>query len=290
VKSSSQIPEFLSVGHVTHDQGVGGQVRLGGAALYSSLTACRLGKRAAVLTSYGQDFTGEGALTGIATKVVRASQTSNFRNIYDSGGRVQHVYAAAAPLTAGDLPSVWRKSPLVYLCPVLHEVPMDMAEDFSNSLIGIAPQGWTRRWDETGRIRSQRWHGFEELLRRSQMVIVSEEDIREHGDLVDSVRKHTPILIVTRAKQGSSIFTGGRILRLGAYGAEERDPTGAGDCFGAAFLIRYAETKDIEEAGRFASCVGACVVEGEGIAGIPTREVVVHRMRREKVVCNWETG
>jgi sugar/nucleoside kinase (ribokinase family) len=258
--------------------------------LYSSLTACRLGKRAAVLTSYGQDFVGKGALIGIVSKVVPASQTSSFRNIYGSGGRVQHVYAAAASLTAGDLPSVWRKSPLVYLCPVLHEVPMDMAEVFSNSLIGIAPQGWTRRWDETGRIRSQRWQGFEELLGRSQMIIVSEEDIREHGNLVDSFRKHTPIVIVTRAEQGALIFTGGRTLRVGAYRAEERDPTGAGDCFGTAFLIRYAETRDIEEAGRFASCVGACAVEGDGIVGIPTREVVMRRMRREKVVCNWETG
>ena len=40
----SEIPDFLAVGHVTHDHVESGKIRLGGAALYSSLTAHRLGK------------------------------------------------------------------------------------------------------------------------------------------------------------------------------------------------------------------------------------------------------
>ena len=71
---------------------------------------------------------------------------------------------------------------------------------------------------------------------------------------------------------------------------EIKDPTGAGDCFGAAFLVRYAETGDIEEAGRFASCVGSFVVEKEGIEGIPVRETVEERMRKEEIFCEWATG
>lgn len=202
MKAFSKILEFLSVGHVTHDQVEGGEIHLGGAALYSSMTAYRLGEVAGIFTSYGEDFVGQGVFEGIATKVVQSRQTSNFRNIYNSGGRVQYVYAAAASLTASDLPSAWRKARIVYLCPVLHEVPMDMGELFPDSLIGIAPQGWTRTWDETGRIRSRRWGGFEGLLRRSDMVIVSEEDIKGAGDLVAAFRKHVPIVIVTRAEKG----------------------------------------------------------------------------------------
>jgi sugar/nucleoside kinase (ribokinase family) len=290
VKPFSEIPEFLSVGHVTHDQAEGGETRLGGAALYSSLTARGLGKRAAVFTSYGEDFLGEEALEGIAAKVVRANQTSNFRNNYRAEGRVQYIYAAAASLTVGDLPSSWKGAPMVYLCPVLHEVPMEIGEVFPDSLIGVAPQGWMRRWDQSGRIRSRRWEGFEALLGRSRMVIVSEEDMAEEQGLVEAFRKHAPIVVVTRAERGATIFEGKRTLTLGACPAEERDPTGAGDCFGAAFLIRYAETGDIEEAGRFASCVGACVVEREGIEGIPTRGAVEERMREVAVPCEWTTG
>ena len=288
MEPSSEVPEFLSLGHVTNDQVEGGETRPGGAALYSSLTAYRLGKRAAVFTSWGEDFQGQGALEGIAAKVVRASQTSNFRNTYHAEGRVQYVYAAAASLTAGDLPSSWKRAPIVYVCPVLHEVPMEIGESFPDSLIGIAPQGWIRRWDESGRIRSRRWQGFEALLHRSRMVIVSEEDVAEEQGLVAAFRKHAPIVIVTRADQGAMIFEGERTLTLGAYLAEEMDPTGAGDCFGAAFLVRYAETGDIEEAARFASCAGACAVEKGGIAGIPTRDAVEERMRDADVSCRWE--
>ena len=126
------------------------------------------------------------------------------------------------------------------------------------------------------------------LLGFSRMVIVSEEDIAEDQGLVEAFRKHVPIVIVTRADQGAMIFEGKRTLNLGAYLAEERDPTGAGDCFGAAFLVRYAETGDIEEAARFASCVGACAVEKGGIAGIPTRDEVEERMREEIIACSWE--
>ena len=278
------------MGHVTHDHVDGGRMRIGGAALYASLTARRLGKRAAVLTSFGKDFAGRPALQGIAAKVVPATRTSGFRHIYDAGGRVQFVREEAASLTADDLPANWTKAGLVYLCPVLHEVPMEMHASFPDSWIGVAPQGWLRRWDKGGTLRVRRWEGFETLLGRSQMVIVSEEDIVGEWGVVDAFREHAPIVILTRAGEGAMIFSGRRALILGSYPANEQDPTGAGDCFGAAFLVRYAETADVEEAGRFAACVGACVVEQEGIAGIPTREAVENRMRKESISCQWTTG
>ncbi len=291
MKSFVEIPEFLAVGHVTHDHVGAGGVRLGGAALYASLTAHRLGKRVAILTSYGKDFGGREAIRGIDTKVVRGRRTSTFRNAYDADGRIQYVYGEAAPLHPGSLPATWTEARMVYLCPVLHEVPVGIAGSFSsNSLIGVAPQGWLRSWDETGRIRARRWEGSETLLGRSQIVIVSEEDVAGEQTLVEAFRWRVPILVLTRAGEGATIFAGKRVLTLGAYPARERDPTGAGDCFGAAFLVRYAETGDVEEAGRFASCVGAFVVEKEGIAGIPAREAVEERIRKAEIFCEWATG
>jgi sugar/nucleoside kinase (ribokinase family) len=285
----SEIPEFLAVGHVTHDHVETGKMQLGGAALYSSMTARRLGKQAAILTSFGEDFMGEEALEGIAARVVRAPRTSSFRNSYDAGGRVQFVYEEAAPLNSADLPAGWTRARVAYLCPVLHEFQEELGEAFTDTLIGVAPQGWMRSWDEAGRVRGHRWEGFECLLDRSQMVIVSEEDIADERGVVEVFRKHAPIVILTRAGQGAMVFAGKRILSLGAYAAVERDPTGAGDCFGAAFLVRYEETGSIEEAARFASCVGAFVVEKEGIVGIPSREAVENRIRKESFSFDWNT-
>ncbi|MEW6442134.1 MAG: PfkB family carbohydrate kinase [bacterium] len=275
-------PEFLSIGHVTHDLS-GREVRLGGAALYASITARRLGKEAALLTSFGPDFGGRAILEGIRTKVVGAPCTSTFRNVYRGGERFQSVHAVASTLDLRGLPSGWKKADLVYLCPVLHEIPMAAGERFPASRIGVAPQGWLRAWDGTGRIRFRRWERFERLLERATLVIVSEKDVEGDPALVDAFRSLAPICIVTRAEKGAFIHAAGQTLHVGAYPAAERDPTGAGDCFGAAFLIRYATTGNIEEAGRFAACVGAFVVEGEGVAGIPDHEAVIARMRSHPV-------
>jgi sugar/nucleoside kinase (ribokinase family) len=266
------------------------KIRLGGAALYSSLTADRLGKKAALLTSYGEDFEGRRTIDRVAARVVRAPRTSRFRNVYEADGRVQYVYEAAASLETDDLPENWTEARLVYLCPVLHEFKLEMGEVFRASMIGVAPQGWMRSWDEKGRIRGGKWEGFERLLDRSQMVIVSEEDIAGEEALVNLFRAHAPIVILTRAGQGAVVFAGNRTLTLEAHAAVQRDPTGAGDCFGAAFLIRYEETGSIEEAARFASCVGAFVVEQEGVAGIPCRDDVECRMRNENLPCEWTKG
>ena len=56
--------------------------------------------------------------------------------------------------------------------------------------------------------------------------------------------------------------------------AKEVDPTGAGDVFGTAFLLRYAETRDALVAARFANVVASMSVEAQGIDAIPMRDVV----------------
>jgi len=287
VNTSSTVPEFLSIGHVTHDLVEEG-IQLGGAALYSALTAYNLGKKTSLLTSYSEDFVGKDTLQVLLTKVIPAGETSTFRNLYEDDRRVQYVDRIGGLLDYSALPEEWRKARIVYLCPVLHEVSIDIGNRFSESLIGVSPQGWMREWDKAGRIRPRRWEGFEGLLRCARVVIVSAQDIEGNEALVQDLRRLTPIVIVTRAKEGAVVYAQGQTLALGTYSAEERDPTGAGDCFGAAFLVRYAETDDVEEAGRFASCVGSFVVEGAGIAGIPTRKDVEGRMKRQVIPCKRE--
>jgi len=287
LEPGNQPPEFVAVGHVTHDL-VNGKIRLGGAALYSSITASRLGKRAALFTSYGQDFAGAKVLNGVPSRVVPADRTSTFRNLYTEAGRVQLVFGQADPLAVGAFPPEWKTSEIVYLCPVLHEVSMQMAGAVPDALLGAAPQGWMRTWDEEGRIRARRWEGFHPLLRSVRFLIASEKDIEGNEDLVDEFRSLTPIVVITRAEQGAVIYLPDRTIEMGAYSAREVDPTGAGDCFGAAFLIRLRETGDVLESARFASCVGSFVVEGEGIHGIPAREDVLRRMKQQHISCREE--
>jgi sugar/nucleoside kinase (ribokinase family) len=52
------------------------------------------------------------------------------------------------------------------------------------------------------------------------------------------------------------------------------DPTGAGDVFAPAFMIRLIETGDPCEAAQFANVVASFSIEGPGVTGIPMRKQV----------------
>lgn len=167
---------------------------------------------------------------------------------------------------------------MVMLGPVFGEVPESMAGRFSGALVGIAPQGWLRRAGESGRIEPSGWYDGS-VLERVDVVVLSELDVVD-GRIPERWLEHEAIFILTRGRQGAVMRCEDRWHSLPAYPAVEVDPTGAGDVFAAAFLIRYFETKDAYVAGLFASCAASLSVEGSGAGAIPTREQVERRMSR----------
>jgi len=69
----------------------------------------------------------------------------------------------------------------------------------------------------------------------------------------------------------------------------EVDPTGAGDVFAAAFLVRYHEAADPVEAAVFAACAASCAVEGVGTSSLGDRAEVAKRIvERERFVLEGE--
>ena len=56
------------------------------------------------------------------------------------------------------------------------------------------------------------------------------------------------------------------------------DPTGAGDVFATAFLVRYQETGNPSEAAVFACCAASCVVEGVATTTLGDRAEIMFKM------------
>src|SRR4029453_13799428 len=79
-------PDFVAIGHVTLDH-FGEVVRPGGGALYAAVTALRLGRSAAILTSHGADFPLNGVPTQIEVVGVEAPATTAFEHQEAVGGR-----------------------------------------------------------------------------------------------------------------------------------------------------------------------------------------------------------
>ena len=82
-------------------------------------------------------------------------------------------------------------------------------------------------------------------------------------------------IVVTRGADGCSVFTADGRLDVAGCAVREVDPTGAGDCFDAAFLTGLLEGKTTLEAAQLANACGALAVTEKGpMAGAKSRAEV----------------
>ncbi len=257
--------DYLVIGHITADLTPNGTV-VGGTVAYSGRTAHQLGCKTAVLTSAVSDYNWEGTLPNIRVKNIPAESTSTFSNIYTEDGRYQIIHAVANPIKAVDVPKAWQRAPVVHLGPLTNEVEPEMIHLFSNSLIGITPQGWMRRWGEDGRIYANPFPQAEWVLPLAAAVIISREDLLDDA-MLDHYRAWSKLLVLTEGAQGCTIFMGSESWQIPATNVPEVEPTGAGDIFAAAFLVRLYQTGgNPKEAALFANKIAAQTVTKKGLA------------------------
>jgi sugar/nucleoside kinase (ribokinase family) len=69
--------------------------------------------------------------------------------------------------------------------------------------------------------------------------------------------KGPEIVALKRGARGCTIFTRDQQLDAPAFRVEAVDPTGAGDCFDAGFVVGLLEGSPLEQAGRLANACGA---------------------------------
>jgi len=255
---------YLVIGHVTCDLTPTGK-QVGGTVSFSGRTAQALGCRTAVLTSAAPDYDLSSALAGLTLQRKPAAATSTFENIYTPEGRIQKLYERAEPLAAADVPPDWLRTPVVHLAPLTNEVDPALVHQFSNSLIGITPQGWMRQWDENGRVSAQEWQDAEKILPLAAAVILSEEDL-PHPAALERFLHSARLLVLTQGNQGCTVYFGDEKRQIPAPQVTEVEPTGAGDIFAAAFLIRLYQTDGNPwEAARFANEIAAQSVTQVGL-------------------------
>lgn len=269
-------PDFLAIGHVAKDLTPDGH-RIGGAVTYGSITAREMGVKTAAVAGVGPGIDMTSVLQGVPVHQVQSRDTTTFINMYHEGRRQQVLKGVGDKISAEDVPEEWRSAPLVLLGPLVPTMSYDFAKAFSSSTVLACIQGWMRQWDDEGRVSPAHWDGGE-LLPYVDVAILSIDDLSDRS-LIDVWKEKVPILIVTRGREGASLHRDGQWHHIRAFPTCEVDPTGAGDVFAAAYLVRFRETSDPLESALFASCVASFSVEAEGADGIPTRAQVEERLR-----------
>lgn len=279
-------PDYLAIGHVSKDLLPDGHAP-GGTALYSALTAQKLGLQAAIVTACAPEdeaLLDTARVLGVWVHRAPSPSTTTFHNIYDErGSRTQLLTAHAAPLAYGDVPTSWLEAPIVHLAPVAREVPAPGQAGFAGSLLGVTPQGWMRQWGSDGRVTHPAWPVPAPLLGlpSSAFLVLSLEDLDGDYDLVRHYAGLAPLVAITRGPEAAYVCSGGQCVEVPAYPTDSVDPTGAGDVFATALFIRYRETRDPIRAARFAHAAAACSIEGPGQSAIPDRATVERRLKVE---------
>ena len=286
------LPDILLVGHVTCDLESADRnsaYRLGGTVSFAAVTAMRLGRQPTVITRAAADTDLSELPAALDLHVLPSPVTTTFANLYTEHGRVQYCYAQALPITAADIPPRFRKPSAVLLGPLVDEVTSDVATIFdASTLVAAVPQGWMRQWDETGRVSAKAWQNAEEILPHLSVLVLSLEDIDQDLSRLEPWFAQVALIVLTEYRDGSTIYQrqdDGTIVqtKIPPRPANEKDPTGAGDVFATAFVIRLQETGDPQQAARFANITASLSVEHPGVTGIPTRADVLGYMAAHPV-------
>lgn len=275
-------PDFIVIGHLTRDEQPDGSFTLGGAVTFAAIAARNLGYRVGILTSANDNFPEPELLHDIEIVRIPSPTTTTFRNTYTELKRRQYVRDIAQPITVADLPENWRQVKIALLGPLAGEIDAEFVRAFSKeTLVAVAPQGWMRQWDETGRVSRRAWDEAPEILPHTKVLILSEEDLGIHIDRLSSYTSLTQIVALTRGPLGVTVYRQQEApLEVPAFPTKVVDPTGAGDSFAAGFLIALHETNDVLQAARFANATASLAIESMGAETMPTREQVEARLRQ----------
>ena len=271
-------PNYLMLGHITSDLLPDGSTIPGGTALYAARTAQRLGMSPTIVSATATlpvDWPNTVPVASLA-----GSYAPIFENRYTPDGRIQFLHGEAPPLTIADVPSAWRTAQIVHLGPILVETPLELMANFPDALIGMTPQGMMRQWQPPFpcQIHYTPFDPDPALLARINILVMSIEDVHGDQSVAERYAQHCGIVALTHGANGADIYLAGVPHHINAYPAVERDPTGAGDVFAAALMVRYAETRNAIDAAQFAAVVAAASVEGLGISTIPDRATIEARL------------
>jgi len=271
------VPRLVAVGHVTFDR-IGERDVPGGSVSYAALAARRLGWEAAVVTRAGDDFDPARDLPGVTVACTPAARTTRFVNEYDAAGRRrQRVTARAEPIDLGDVPEDLRRAEAVLLAPVVGEITEPAAALFEAGVVGATGQGWMRSVAASGEVARTAFQDAATHLLGVHVLFLSEGDLPAGGPPAGDLLACVPMVALTRGWEGVQLLSRDGILSVPGLARREVDPTGAGDVFAAAFLVRYHETADPAEAAAFAVCAASCAVEGVGASSLGDRAEVEHR-------------
>ena len=269
---------------------------LGGTCTYVALTASKINKKIAIVSPFGPD------MTEYLTKSLKKDNITIYKIKSDENQtRFHHttkknnerdliLLNRGHLIKANEIPEEALNTKFCLIGSVIGEVEVEVLEKISQKEIpiGLEIQGFVRDTDSNDHVIHRFWDAMPLYLRHvnylkgsvNELLAAIGLDKTKHllQVLKDVCDMGPDVLLVTKGLQGSTIFHDNFSFNIPATRSICIDRTGAGDTFFAAFILRFIETKDLLDAGYFASVAASFVVEGTGATNFGTRERILERM------------
>ncbi len=283
ISSQSEAPnpkvDYLLIGHLTEDRTPQG-VTLGGTVSYSGLTADALGHKVGVVTA-AAETTDLEPLHNLNLIVKPSPISTCFQNTYTDEGRVQMVFSEAEGLSPADVPRDWWHTELVHIAPLICELTSAIMDPFTDSFVGLTPQGLMRESDSEGHISALPWENAADFIQRSDAVVLGIEDLEMNEEATFGVATMCSVVAITYGAQGARVWADGEWRSFPAPPTDEIDATGAGDIFAAIFFSRLLASGDVWTAAETAVRLASASVTRTGLDSAPTNAEAEAALQRE---------
>ena len=260
---------------------------LGGTVWYAALFLAGLGRRVAVVGIGDDKIKRRLARRGVDVRHFSdAGPVTVFENTYSAGIRKQRAWAGG-DIHLTDVPEAAFDARGLLVGPVLQEVDPEIIRTPRSGCLILDAQGFLRQLSTAGEVVLRMTPDVEMALRhcdilkvdaREAAVITSTSDIETAGSVLH--RMGPKMVIITRGGDGALFYDGARFMQITAPEVDVVDPTGAGDVFSAAFLVRYIASGNLVAAGRFAVTAAALSTRGFGASALPSETEIASLMKR----------
>lgn len=250
----------------------------GGTVLYAGRFLVRMKRTVSVVGKGSREQRRYLEQLGIQTRHFRISEPPiQFENRYVHAQRIQWARAGAA-ITLENIPREAYTARAILVGPVLGELDPNIVTVPRTALMLVDMQGFLRRLDSNGRVYLESGRPAEtaaahaDILKldraEAEAMVGSADDLPKAADRLHALG--AGCVLITCGRDGAFVSNGTSRFWLPAPRVDVVDSTGAGDVFGAAFLLKFLDSGgNLLESGRFAAAAAALSTRAIGAEAVP---------------------
>lgn len=243
-------------------------------------TAARLGCKTAIIGGVGRDDFGRCLLERLrrdgvdCTHVIESEERSTgcaFVTYFGDGSRkfIFHMGNTPAVEAKAPRPGTFSKVKYMHIMGCSLMANKEFAQEILKTMRMLRTGGTKISFDPNIRKELFTDHTthevIEEVMNNTSIFLPGAEELlltAGGGSVEEAVKKcfqrpGLELLILKNGSRGSRIYTRQKVEEVGSYQVDQKDATGAGDCFDGAFLSGLAQGKSVAEAARMGAAAGA---------------------------------